>query len=216
MFFFFLYVAVPLSVWKGSSRMQARAIFFSLRQSAFPWLLKRISALQTSLWLSVAQRLEAHLWAQLRPFTASRSLSTLCRMPTLTPTCLLFEMYFQQLLSQWGLNMRQDVFCPFFKSEIFFFCWSAFQGCIFFSNMEPLWGEELGFLKVSFHWPVTELQKLQLCSYFLTLAGSQVEMKICWVHVPSIDGLASTSLSCHLSPDPDKFSPLTPMTSKYI
>lgn len=117
---------------------------------------------------------------QLRPFTASRSLSTLSRMPTLTPTCLLFEMHFQQLLSQWGLNMRQDVFWPFFKSEIFFCCWSAFQGCIFFSNMEPLWGEELGFRKVSVYWPVKKLQKSQLCSYFLTLAGSQVERKICW------------------------------------
>ena len=140
-----------ISVWKSFSRMQAWVHFFSLRQSDFLWLLKRISVLQTSLWWRVAQGLEAHLGPScvrspcLRPWACSPG----CQ-PWHQPACY-SGCAFYQLLGQWGLN--NETGCVFFFlawcvfQELFFCSRSLidFPGLFFFSKKDLLWGEVLSF-----------------------------------------------------------------------
>lgn len=123
----------------------------------FLWLLKRISSEQISLWQEVAQGLKGPPWTQLHPFSHSPSLGTLSGMPVLTPTCLLFGMFFYfQQMGQLGLNMTQDVFLFFLKrfcfSHVFFFSISATQPpsnsrLSLFCSIDILRGEKLNFPK---------------------------------------------------------------------
>ena len=109
-----LIATVPSSVWKSASCVLS-FFFFSFPQTVwFPVAIKEdFLFADMSLVEEGGPRVRGPPWTQLRPFSPSPSLGTLSRMPTLTPTCLLFGMYFHQPPGQWGLNKRQDV-CWFF------------------------------------------------------------------------------------------------------
>lgn len=116
----YVFAAIALLVWKSSNCMQDWAMYSSFCSDCLISCGYLIGfPLCKHLFGRGAPEVRGPPWTQLRPLSPSPSLGMLSRMPTLTPTCLLCGMYFCQLLGQWGLNMRQDMFLS--TASFFFF-----------------------------------------------------------------------------------------------